>query len=431
MSFITSSPMELHKWGESKQATHFIFNTVRKPLDGILELQIPGEGGYWHAFLLNKTLYVAAVSSASAEEEGDVFPAFVGSVHNVEKAAGAWLKRSDPEISPSVTLTYQLYFSFYLIGMDTYYQRPDLSQCGRTLQGFWPSDRMHMQRPGVDGFPSRALFFLREVEDKAAEMGIGLAAVEGMKDQSQFSCLLKEEKAVTAVLHKQMLITLLKSLESSHALKVLLHPEPFEGLPPNISYGHWRLYENDKILFESLHHPTRYKGSMLLLNNAVAEAFHNKENVRISVVEKAVEKWKELHLPESLACLHRNASVEQLERELHVLSDLTINYYVSAAVKHVNLILENLRGLKETLPPEACQEASATQLKVVSITMGYVNELRLLVHDMLEALKNPETIEEKGPELMAEVRKRTDHLEMIVDQALWPVPKYREILFLT
>jgi glutamine synthetase type III len=63
--------------------------------------------------------------------------------------------------------------------------------------------------------------------------------------------------------------------------------------------------------------------------------------------------------------------------------------------------------------------------------MGYVNELRLLVHDMLEALKNPETIEEKGPELMAEVRKRTDHLEMIVDQALWPVPKYREILFLT
>ena len=68
--------MELHKWGESKQATHFIFNTVRKPLDGILELQIPGEGGYWHAFLLNKTLYVAAVSSASAEEEGDVFPAF-------------------------------------------------------------------------------------------------------------------------------------------------------------------------------------------------------------------------------------------------------------------------------------------------------------------------------------------------------------------
>ena len=62
--------------------------------------------------------------------------------------------------------------------------------------------------------------------------------------------------------------------------------------------------------------------------------------------------------------------------------------------------------------------------------MTYVNELRLLIHDVLEALKDPNKAKEEGPQVMEEVRKRIDHLEMIVDQEFWPVPTYRDLLYL-
>jgi glutamine synthetase len=132
--------------------------------------------------------------------------------------------------------------------------------------------------------------------------------------------------------------------------------------------------------------------------------------------------------------------VKKLQIEARVLGDLAINHFVPTAIRHENLLLENVRGMKEVFPADEYQELVSTQLKALRKTAGYVNDLRGLVHLLIEARKTAnklETLQEKAAEyaknvlpLMDQIRHCADHLEMIVDDELWPLPKYRELLFL-
>ena len=70
---------------------------------------------------------------------------------------------------------------------------------------------------------------------------------------------------------------------------------------------------------------------------------------------------------------------------------------------------------------------------------GYVNELHLLIHNMIEARKVANVIENEAQKAQAyndtvlpylpKIRVIADKLEMIVDDELWTLPKYRELLF--
>jgi len=132
--------------------------------------------------------------------------------------------------------------------------------------------------------------------------------------------------------------------------------------------------------------------------------------------------------------------VKKLQIEARVLGDLTINHFVPAAIRHENMLLENVKGLRDLFPPEEYQELVSTQLKAIRIIAGYVNEMRGLVHLLIEARKkanNVELLHDRAREyaaavlpVMDRIRDCADHLEMIVDDELWPLPKYRELLFL-
>ncbi|MDD2538765.1 MAG: glutamine synthetase III [Bacteroidales bacterium] len=132
--------------------------------------------------------------------------------------------------------------------------------------------------------------------------------------------------------------------------------------------------------------------------------------------------------------------VKKLQIEARVMGDLAINHFVPTAIRHQNLLLENVRGLKEVFPAGEYEELVSTQLKALRKTAGYVNQMRGLVHDMIEARKKANKLEalhdraavyasEVLP-VMEKIRDAADHLEMIVDDELWPLPKYRELLFL-
>jgi len=132
--------------------------------------------------------------------------------------------------------------------------------------------------------------------------------------------------------------------------------------------------------------------------------------------------------------------VKKLQIEARVLGDLAINHFVPTAIRHENLLLENVRGLKEVFPKEEYEQMVSTQLKAIRKTAGYVNDLRNLVHLLIEARKKAnklESLQKKATAyskdvlpLMDQIRHCADHLEMIVDDELWPLPKYRELLFL-
>ena len=97
-------------------------------------------------------------------------------------------------------------------------------------------------------------------------------------------------------------------------------------------------------------------------------------------------------------------------------------------------------GIKDLFGPEEYKVMSERQLVAIRKISGYIQQLREDFHDLVEARKEANKIE-SYPEramiysntvlpYMESIRKIVDKLEMVVDDELWPLPKYRELLFL-
>lgn len=131
--------------------------------------------------------------------------------------------------------------------------------------------------------------------------------------------------------------------------------------------------------------------------------------------------------------------VKKLQIEARVQGDLVINHIIPTAIKFQNVLLENYRGLLAVFGEGKARELAGRELEQIEKISRYINELRSMVHDMIEARKAANALE-SVPEralaydrgvlpFMAEIRQRADKLEMLVDDELWPLPKYRELLF--
>ena len=130
---------------------------------------------------------------------------------------------------------------------------------------------------------------------------------------------------------------------------------------------------------------------------------------------------------------------KKVQIESRVLGDLAINHIVPIAVSYQNRLLENLRGLKEIFSPEEYETLSADRKDLVREISRRVTAIKLLVHDMTEARKVANQLEHHHDKAYAyeeqvrpyldKIRDHIDHLEMEVDDEIWPLPKYRELLF--
>ena len=130
---------------------------------------------------------------------------------------------------------------------------------------------------------------------------------------------------------------------------------------------------------------------------------------------------------------------KKVQIESRVLGDLAINHIVPIVVTYQNRLLENLRGLKEIFSPEEYEVLSADRKDLVREISRRVTAIKTLVKDMTEARKVANQLEcqqEKAYAYEGEVRPyldkirdHIDHLEMEVDDEIWPLPKYRELLF--
>ena len=125
--------------------------------------------------------------------------------------------------------------------------------------------------------------------------------------------------------------------------------------------------------------------------------------------------------------------------ESRVLGDLAINHIVPIAVSYQNRLLENLRGLKEIFSPEEYEVLSADRKELIREISKRVTSIKVLVREMTEARKVANHMdsykdkafayEENVRPYLEKIRDHIDHLEMEVDDEIWPLPKYRELLF--
>ena len=117
---------------------------------------------------------------------------------------------------------------------------------------------------------------------------------------------------------------------------------------------------------------------------------------------------------------------------------MAVNHIIPAALKYQNALLKNVSLMKE-LDPGHYRELAAFPLELIGRISALTNEIREKVDAMVEARKKANVLEneyEKArayhdiAESLSAIRKPIDKLEEIVDDTLWPMPKYRELLFI-
>ncbi|NMB50744.1 MAG: glutamine synthetase type III [Bacteroidales bacterium] len=130
---------------------------------------------------------------------------------------------------------------------------------------------------------------------------------------------------------------------------------------------------------------------------------------------------------------------KKVQIESRVLGDLAINHIVPTAIKYMTTLIENVKGLKEVFPDKEFEHLAGSRKELIVTLSDHINEIRKLVHDMIEERKKANVIEDKYKKAITyekkvkpyftEIREHIDKLELIVDDEMWPLPKYRELLF--
>lgn len=129
---------------------------------------------------------------------------------------------------------------------------------------------------------------------------------------------------------------------------------------------------------------------------------------------------------------------KKLQIEARVLGDLIVNHIVPTAIKFQNTLIDNCRGLRDLFGQEKMEQMCSSQLKMIEKISRYVDSLRRDVHDMIEERKKANQLQDVTARAtaycecvlpyMGRIREVSDKLEMLVDDELWPLPKYREML---
>ncbi len=129
--------------------------------------------------------------------------------------------------------------------------------------------------------------------------------------------------------------------------------------------------------------------------------------------------------------------IKYVQIEGRVIGDLAGNHILPAAIRYQNVLINNVKGLKD-LGLKA--EAYTAQMNVLNEISEHINKVQVIAEKMTEARKaannlgssRDKAIEycEKVKPLFDEIRYSVDKLELLVDDSEWELPKYRELLFL-
>ena len=130
--------------------------------------------------------------------------------------------------------------------------------------------------------------------------------------------------------------------------------------------------------------------------------------------------------------------VKKLQIEARVIGDMCLNHVIPAAVKYQNILIENIKGMKEIFGEES-SVLCASEIDTLKKISMYVNRISADVDALVEARKKANRIEDIAERakvysydvksMMEKVRDSADNLEMLIDDEMWPLPKYRELLF--
>ncbi len=131
---------------------------------------------------------------------------------------------------------------------------------------------------------------------------------------------------------------------------------------------------------------------------------------------------------------------KKIQIEARVLGDLALNHIVPVATKYQSTLIDNVYKMHEIFPKEKADKLTVRNLELIEAIATHTALIKEHVDNMIEARKVANRISDEREKAIAyhdtvfpwldEIRSHIDELELIVDDQMWTLPKYRELLFI-
>ena len=168
------------------------------------------------------------------------------------------------------------------------------------------------------------------------------------------------------------------------------------------------------------------------------------ESLMAYIDKSAVDLFENLEIF-TTAELHARCQVDmqsytsKIQIESRTLGDMSLNHIIPTAIKYQNILIENVQGIKEIFGTNFKNHANE-QLIILENISEHIKQINKGVADMLLARKKANTIDDINKKALAyaktvapflnQIRYHCDKLELTVDDSIWPLAKYRELLFI-
>ncbi|MGK0453303.1 MAG: glutamine synthetase [Paraglaciecola sp.] len=166
------------------------------------------------------------------------------------------------------------------------------------------------------------------------------------------------------------------------------------------------------------------------------------EAVRVKISKKNVALFEEMEVMNKVELQARyeidlEEYTKRIQIESRVLGDIARNHVVPTAIIYQNTLLENTKNLKEIFGDEY-KNIAKEQIEFIMVISKHITEINALTFKMIDerrkanklsGLKAAEYYCNKVKPFFEEIRYHCDKLETLVDDNLWPLTKYRELLF--
>ncbi|MDE7442028.1 MAG: glutamine synthetase III [Muribaculaceae bacterium] len=131
---------------------------------------------------------------------------------------------------------------------------------------------------------------------------------------------------------------------------------------------------------------------------------------------------------------------KKIQIESRVLGDLAINHVIPAAVRYQSLLLDNVYKIKELFSADKSERIASQNLATIEAISEHISAVKSGVDAMVDARRSANKITSEREKAIAyhdtvapkmeEIRYHIDKLELMVDNEIWTLPKYREMLFI-
>lgn len=131
---------------------------------------------------------------------------------------------------------------------------------------------------------------------------------------------------------------------------------------------------------------------------------------------------------------------KKVQIEARVLGDLAINHIIPVATRYRSMLVDNVVKLKELFPGTKGAQIVAHDLETIEKIGTHLEIIKAETDRMIDARKDANRIDSEREKAIAYhdnvvppmevIRRHIDKLELMVDNEMWPLPKYRELLFI-